>query len=180
MLGQKIIIFFLCVLSWNTYALQWGGFLGFNYTEFESTVSWDHKLGLELGAVATHMITNNLFFRSGLGYVQKNSSTKAVSSGANIELTYLEIPVTILFKFADPVSLIGGINVHLKLSNECGGVSCGSIEPESYVANMMIGASFKTKDGKQIETLIEMDGLTDIARNITIGTSLSVRYVYMF
>ncbi len=177
---KKIIALFTLCLSLNLYSAEWGAFLGLNYTEFESNVSWDHKSGFELGSAFHHLFTNNLAVRTGLGYVQKNSAFRSGTSSADFQISYIEIPATILYKTFGDAGLIFGANLDLLLSDSCTGASCSALELEDFVMNGVFGANFRTPGNEWVEVLLEFTGLSDIFNGTAIGSSLSVRYVYMF
>lgn len=163
-------------------ARQLGVFGGFNSTEFDSSASWDRELGFEGGMTAHFDVNSEFIFRTGAGFVQKNSSTTLFGTTTDIEFLYLEIPVTVLYYFNDMVGMIGGLNFDFKFTDDCSraGSNCTVTDPESLVFNLVLGAHIKFNENSRFEPLLEIVGLSDVARDTKISNSLSFRYVYMF
>lgn len=174
-----ILTFFL---GTSVHAGQYGFFGGLNSTEFDSDASWDRELGFEGGVTAHFDIQDKFLLRTGAGFVQKKSSTQVLGSSIDLEFSYLEVPVTVLYDINDSVGLIGGLNFDIKLSDSCGSsvlTSCSVLDAESLVFNLVLGAHIKLSEESRIEPLIEILGLSDVASGTKIGNSLSLRYIYM-
>ncbi len=158
-------------------AQTWGVFGGVNSTIYHATgVDFERDFGLEAGVTVLNMFRPSFGLRTGAGFVGKNSSSGSREYG----LTYLEIPVTLLFRAGNKVQLFGGLNVNLNLADKCevDGGAC-AVNAESLVMNLPIGARIGIEGPHYIEPIVEF-GLTDVEGSAQIGNSLSVRYVYLF
>lgn len=177
----KLLVVAAFMAAQSAQATQWGAFGGFNMSEYDGdNVSYDKELGLEVGATA-HIDMGGLVFRTGAGYVQKNSSVEVLGTNVDFSLSYLEVPVTALFWINDTVGIFGGLNFDLNIGDDCEitGGTCTMTDPDSLVYNLSLGGHFKVSDMSRIEAQFEL-GLSDIATDTKLGNSIGARYVHMF
>ncbi len=180
LLGLLLTSIFALSLSLTAIAQDYGVFGGFNSSEFDSSRSWDREFGIELGATANIELQNRLSLRTGAGIVQKNSSAKTPAGKQELSVTYIEIPGTLFFAATSTIGFFGGLNLDLKVADDCD-FNGGSCDPdtETIVINLPLGARFNIQDDHNIEPILEL-GVTDIADDVKLGNTLSIRYIYMF
>lgn len=163
-------------------ANSFGVFGGLNSNEFKSSGnSWDREFGFEFGMSAIIPLQGQLFFRTGAGFLQKNSTLKAGGNAYDFNMTYLQIPATLMYDLTPQVGLYSGLNIDLKINDECetSGGSCTVGGAKTIVMNLPIGARYNLAGSHYIEGDLEL-GLTDLARSTKLSNALAARYVYMF
>jgi hypothetical protein len=114
-----------------------------------SSLSVNSKTGLGLGVIGFFDIGNAFQIRSGFLYNQRNYQI-AIAAPFNVDvdlnLAYIDIPITAMYKFADYAGAFAGPVVGLLASKECK-ASSGSCtltkDPESMLLGLQFGASFK-------------------------------------
>jgi hypothetical protein len=104
-------------------------------------VSTNAKIGYQLGLSAAFPVAEQWSIRSGLFYTQKNFEMKIGTVNQDLKFTYIEIPATVLFKFADFGGVYGGLNLSLNLDDDCGTTACSDVK--SLTTPLVIGANFK-------------------------------------
>ena len=174
------VVLFVALFSLTSNAQDYGVFGGFNSSEFDSSVSWDREFGIEVGATANIGLQDNLSIRTGAGIVTKSSTSKNFGSKTELSMTYLEIPATLFYAATETIGFFGGLNLDLKIADDCevGGRDCDP-DTETIVINLPLGARFNIQDEHNIEPILEL-GVTDLADDVKLGNSLSIRYIYMF
>ncbi len=145
---MKKLALMLLVISFGAKAFEYklaGGLL-LNNHEVDTNDGYKEEMdySFQLGAIAYHELQTNLKFRSGLLYTRKDF--KGELSGIDYELTfsYLTIPATIQYQIDNaPLSLIGGLNAQIKLSDDCevDTGTCSVQDPESLVTPLVFGAA---------------------------------------
>ncbi len=140
-------IFVLCAVLFSVSAFA------ANYTDMALEVGFRHqngdvtgaetnaKLGYQVGVTAAFPMAEKVSFRSGLLYTQKNVEAEVGPFKQDLKFTYVEIPLTALFKFADYGGVYGGVNLSLNLDDDCGTTACTGVE--SMTTPIVVGATFK-------------------------------------
>ncbi len=104
------------------------------------------KTGFGVGAIGFFDISGKLQGRTGFLYNQRNYTATTFGMDVDINLAYVDIPLTAMYKFADYAGVFAGPVLALLASKECkvGGGSCSfSNNPESSNIGLQFGASFK-------------------------------------
>lgn len=172
----------LLLVSSTSFAQSYGVFGGFNSSVYDNDVAdFDREFGLELGFEALLTIQSGLIFRTGAGIVGKNSSAESAGLRGEFGLTYLQFPATVMFVATSTVSIFGGLNLNLLISDHCelNGVSCSIQETETLMISLPLGARFHLQGPHYIEPIIEF-GMTDAMGDTKVSNSIAGRYVYMF
>jgi hypothetical protein len=155
---------------------------GFNYTEWDGDdLRYDPEIGFELGATALVPLRDTISLRTGLAYVQKKTSAKTTAGKFEGQFDYIEIPITALYALNETAALFGGVNVDFQVNDECelAGATCTIKNDEAVAYNLVVGGRFNFMKPSAFEAFYEL-GLGDIAKDTKIGSSLGLRYVYMF
>jgi hypothetical protein len=161
----------------------WAMFGGLTSTEFKGDdLSYDRKIGFQFGGAYFMPMASGVIFRTGVGYVQKNSEFELSGNNGDVEFSYLEIPVTFMWGMNSTFSFFGGGNVSLKLDDSCklDGGSCEVNDPESLVLNLVAGGHWRLTPIQSIEAALEILPLTDSFKDTKLSNSISVRYVHFF
>ncbi len=160
-----------------------------NYTDMALEVGFRHqngdvagaetnaKLGYQFGLTATFPMAEKMSFRSGLLYTQKNIEVETTVITQDYKFTYVEIPLTALFKFADYGAVYGGLNLSLNLDDDCGTATCSDVE--SLTTPIVVGATFKFAPQMGGNLYIEkLSG--DIANNVKDFTAVGANLMITF
>jgi hypothetical protein len=113
------------------------------------TASVDSKTGFGAGVIGFFDMGADFQIRSGFLYNQRSykvSYTSPIAAEAELNLAYIDIPVTAMYKFADYAGAFAGPVVGLLASKECklaGGTCAITKDPESLIVGLQFGASFK-------------------------------------
>ncbi|PIS10658.1 MAG: hypothetical protein COT73_08295 [Bdellovibrio sp. CG10_big_fil_rev_8_21_14_0_10_47_8] len=149
---KALFSFFTVALLFVSNAAWAGDFavaVGFRSNSADADVSGytiTSKTGYGLGAIGFFDVGNQLQVRSGFLYNQRNYTlTQTGVPDKDLNMSYVDIPVTAMYKFADYAGAFAGPVFGLLASKECkasGG--CSSVEnPSSMVVGFQMGASFK-------------------------------------
>jgi Outer membrane protein beta-barrel domain len=104
-------------------------------------VSTNAQVGYQFGLTASFPVAEQWSIRSGLLYTQKNVEAEVLTTKQDLKFTYVEIPATALFKFADYGGVYAGLNISLNLDDDCGTTACTGVK--SLTTPLVIGAQFK-------------------------------------
>lgn len=181
---------FISAASANALEITHGIFGGLSFSKFKTDgidEDYDVDAGAEVGYSILLPFSDGFAVRTGAGLVTKNSTvdTGLLSNGdRSIKMTYLEIPVTAYIPFGEIVSGIAGINLDVKLADDCEqdfGGSCSVNDDKSLVTTGVFGARFKLGGSGQhnLEALLEF-GITDMYKDTKLEFGHSARYVYNF
>ncbi len=138
------------ILSTSAMANDFGLIVGLrtNSADFPSnggTVA--SKTGLGVGAMGYFDIANKWEMRTGFVYNQRNFTITNGGVDSDLNLSYIDIPVTASYKFADYAGVFAGPVLGLLASKECksgaGGCSAVTNNPDSLSLGLQFGASFK-------------------------------------
>lgn len=184
---MKVVLFCLAFLMGGlAHAQQYGIVAGLNSSKFKtsgaSSSTWDRKLGLNVGGQFLYAINESVELRTGGTFIQKTSSASSGGLTVDFTLTYLEIPLTVIFNVNEDVGIIAGLNFDLKLSDGCSGDNvsyCKINSPKSTTYGATVGGRFNISGPHAIEALFEM-GLADILNKTKLDNSIAVQYAYKF
>lgn len=123
-------------------------------------VSVNSKTSFGLGVLGFMDFNQGLQFRSGFLYNQRNYQTSVGNAETDWNLAYVDIPVTLMYKFADYAGAFVGPVVSLLASKECkvsGATSCSFTKnPESLILPIQFGVNFKFAPQMGAELYYEM------------------------
>lgn len=165
-----------------------GAFGGLSFSKFKTDGSghdFDISPALEVGYSILLPFSDSFALRTGAGLIGKNSTldTGALNNGdVDIHLTYLEIPITAYIPLSQVVSGIAGINLDIKLADDCErdfGGSCSLRDDKSLVTSAVGGLRFNLNGPQNLEALLEF-GITDMYQDTKLEFGHSLRYVYNF
>ncbi len=109
-----------------------------------TTSSAKSEMGLQFGGTAAIPISGAWNFRTGMLYTQRNLTieTTAPVTKAKVSMSYLDIPVTIMYKFEDYAGVFAGVVAAMNLDHSVeGGGSLSGVK--SMYMPIVIGATFK-------------------------------------
>lgn len=145
--------------------------------------SVDSDTGFGAGVIGFFDLGSALQMRSGFLYNQRNFKSGSAPS-SEVKISYIDIPVTLMYKFADYAGVFGGAVLGLKASDECkvsGGGSCGAIkDPDSLIYGFQFGVSFKFAPQMGAELYYEMipgEFWEDVLKN---ATAIGANFLYTF
>jgi hypothetical protein len=105
------------------------------------------KTGFGAGAIGFFDVGPNFQLRSGFLYNQRNFTATSGGVDTDLNMAYVDIPVTAMYKFADYAGVFAGPVLALLASKECksGGSSCSGTlpNPQAMSMGLQLGASFK-------------------------------------
>lgn len=181
--------------SSNSFGVTHSIYAGINMTKVEIENVDDDDIefggGADLGYLLLVPFGDSFALRTGAGISRKSAviDTGLLANGdVELQLTYLEIPVTAYIPFGSGVvSGIAGANAYVLLADDCdvdfGSCTSNSDDYKDFVATAVLGARFRlgaASSRHNLEALFE-SGLTDVDKNDTkLKLGHSIRYVYNF
>lgn len=109
-----------------------------------TTASTKSEMGLQFGGTAAIPISGAWNFRTGMLYTQRNLSveTTAPAVKSKVSMSYLDVPLTIMYKFEDYAGIFAGVIAAMNLDHsiENGG---NLKDVKSMYTPIVIGATFK-------------------------------------
>jgi len=180
-----VIGFLMMVISTSAQANDFALALGIrsNSADSDNTgYSASTKTGVGIGAIGFFDIGQAFQLRSGFLYNQRNYTLTA--SGANdveLNMAYVDIPVTAMYKFADYAGVFAGPVLGFLASKECKpGSACDTNKVDGTMLGLQFGASFKFAPQMGGEIYYEMIPTTfwkDQLKNArTVGFNLLVTF----
>jgi hypothetical protein len=116
--------------------------------------SINSEMGLQFGLTGALSITEVLLFRSGFLYTQSPFTIKG-SPEQKYTFNYLEIPLTLMWKFSELGGVYGGVNLALPVSADC--TNCGNTSVDKKTQTpWVIGGSFKFAPNFGVDVYYEM------------------------
>ncbi len=179
---KALSILVATILSSSAFASDFAAVAGFrsNSADAASTgVTMNSKSGLGAGVLGFFDLVGDLQGRMGFLYNQRNVGGKTAASEFDLNLAYMDIPVTAMYKFADYAGMFAGPVVSLLASKEyksnvSGGEPANS--PEGMNVGLQFGASFKFAPQLGAELYYETFPSTiwkDAVKNVrTVGVNL--------
>jgi hypothetical protein len=126
--------------------------------------SVDGELGLQVGGWAFLPLSEQLVLRTGFLFAQRHFKVGDATK-TQVELDYVDIPATIMFKLADFGGIFAGANVGLNVADDCAGQDCAGVK--STIVPITFGGHFKVMPQVAVEVFYEVtsgklaDGLED-------------------
>ncbi len=117
------------------------------------------KAGLALGVMGLFDLTDKFQVRSGFVYTQRNYTSTFASVDTDINLSYIDIPVTGVYRFADYAGFFAGPVLSLLASKEIknsAGTATFTKSPETLNFGLQFGATFKFAPQMGAEIFYEM------------------------
>jgi hypothetical protein len=145
------------LLSLQVNAYQMGAVLGYRLNDasaVSSGVSVDGNGAFQVGALAYIPILGKIELRTGVLYVQRYFEVKSGASTNDAKLAYAELPITAMYRFMEYGGLFAGVNLGLKIADDCGGVDCSGLK--SSVLPITFGAHFMAAPQVAVEVFYEM------------------------
>lgn len=178
--------FLLCL---NASANDFAAVVGFrsNSADYAGTGSAtvNTKTGFGAGVLGFFDMGQTFQLRSGFLYNQRNVSLGA--SGAtdtDLNIAYVDIPVTAMFKFAEYGGAFVGPVLGLLASKECkvSGSTCSGVipDPESTLLAIQFGASFKFAPQLGAELYYEMIPATYWKDALKSGRTVGANLLFTF
>ncbi len=133
------------------------GFRSNSADAVNSGVNVSSKSGFGLGVIGFFDVAQSLQVRSGFLYNQRNFAIGANGGTEyDINASYVDIPVTAMYRFAEYGGVFAGPVLALLASKECKAPGGCSTSPESMNIGVQFGASFKFAPQLGAELYYEM------------------------
>ncbi len=188
---KKLIFAFVLLASGFAFAVEsnFGVTGGFRTNNFDTDVTGatvTGKNGFQLGGLAWFNFADPLALRLGFLYSQRYAQLDQTVAGSkfstDIKLTYLDIPLTLQYKFGDFGGVFFGPVFSMNQSKECTtagvtGSNCTGVQ--SSITPLSVGVSFKFAPQMGAEFAYEFysgkvaDGLSNLR-------SLGANFVFFF
>jgi hypothetical protein len=174
-----ITLVMTCLLSLGAFADDFAVAVGVRSNSADAvptgaTVS--SKTGFGAGVIGIFDIAPKFQGRTGFLYNQRNLTFKAASTDEDVNLAYIDIPVTAMYRFADYAGAFAGPVLALLASKDCKVTGGCPKDPESMSLGLQFGASFKfapQMGGEVYYETIPSEFWKDIAKNAkTVGFNL--------
>ena len=151
-----------------------------NVKDDQSAGGWGAGLRALMG------INDQLFFRTGAGFVQKNFSYKIEGGGKSgkqdFQYTYLAIPLTMYWRASPQTGFFFGSAINAKLDDSCDGSgdfnNCSAKDTRSLVFPAILGFEFSLTKKVGMEISYE-HALTETAKDVKVNTTV-VSLLYHF
>jgi hypothetical protein len=145
--------------------------------DVDGTGSTDAENGIQFGGFAHFQLVNNLHLRTGMLYTERPLMTKPLGVENKVKLTYLDVPLALMYKFEEGAGVYGGVSLAMKLdaSSDLG-------DPEDVTSPLIpiiFGAFFKFHPNFGVNIYYEMasgkvaDGLENYR---AVGANLMVTF----
>ena len=142
--------------------------------------------GWGAGIRALMGMSDQLYFRSGVGFVQKNFSYKVDGNGKSgkrdMQYSYLNIPLTFYWKASPRVGFFLGTALYAKLDQSCDGTGdykdCSGSRSRTIVYPGIIGFDFNLTRKIGMEVSYEA-ALSETSKNIKVNTTV-LSFLYHF
>lgn len=106
--------------------------------DVQSPASAKSQLGLQAGATAAFELSGAWNFRTGMLYTQRPLTVESSNVETKNSMNYLDVPVTVLYKFEEYAGVFGGVNLSLLFDK-----SSGVNDAKSLLTPLVFGATFK-------------------------------------
>jgi hypothetical protein len=143
------------------------------------------KLGYQAGVLGFIDLTGPLSFRSGFLYTQRNYTVTVASLDTDYKLAYFDIPVTLMYKFADYGGVFGGFVLANNATKECSTSGCSTDGVKSSLIGYQFGASFKFAPQMGAQFYYEMlpgniQDSSGLAYGLKDGKSVVANFMFTF
>jgi hypothetical protein len=150
-----------------------------------TTYSISAKNGFQLGGIGFFPLNEQVFLRSGLLYTQRfvefSSTTGTIVTKTDVELSYIDIPATVMYKFSDYGGVFGGVVVGLNQSKDCktSTTSTNCTGTNSSITPITLGLSFKFAPNMGGEFSYESTS-GSLATSVTEAKSIGINFLVFF
>lgn len=135
------------------------------------------QVGYQFGGIGLFPISQNLFFRSGLFYSQRPLLVTSSGVESKYNMTYFDIPATLMYKFEDYGGAYAGIVAGMNLDHTCSGVaSCSVADTKSMITPFVVGASFRFAPQIGLNLFFESTG--DVARDLKSFRAVGANFTF--
>ena len=180
---KKFILIALFVLGFSSASLadtDFGVEVGIRQQSGDSDAtgtSTDAENGIQFGGFAHFQIVDNLHLRTGMLYTERPLTTTGISGDNKVKMTYLDVPVALMYKFEEGAGVYGGVSLAMKLD-----ASADLGDPEDVTSPLIpiiFGAFFKFHPNFGVNIYYEMasgkvaDGLENYR---AVGANLMVTF----
>jgi hypothetical protein len=150
-----------------------------------TTYSISGKNGFQLGGIGFFPMNEQIYLRSGLLYTQRflelTATTGAIATKTDVELSYIDIPATVMYKFSDYGGVFGGVIVGLNQSKDCktSTTSTNCTGTNSSITPITLGLSFKFAPNMGGEFSYESTS-GSLANSVTEAKSIGLNFLVFF
>jgi hypothetical protein len=180
---KKVVLIVLSVLGLSSAALADNDFgleVGIRQQSGDSDttgVSTDSENGIQFGGFAHFQIVDKLHLRTGMLYTERPLMTKLAGVENKVKMTYLDVPVALMYKFEEGAGVYAGVSLAMKLdaSSDLGDPT----DVKSPLIPIIFGAFFKFHPNFGVNIYYEMangavaDGLENYR---AVGANLMVTF----
>jgi hypothetical protein len=180
---KKLVLIALSVLGLSSVSMadtDFGLEVGIRQQSGDSDtagVSTDAENGIQFGGFAHFQLVNNLHLRTGMLYTERPLTVKSGSSENKVKLTYLDVPLALMYKFEEGAGVYGGVSLAMKLDASSDGADPADVT--SPLIPIIFGAFFKFHPNFGVNIYYEMasgkvaDGLENYR---AVGANLMVTF----
>lgn len=135
--------------------------------------SVDGTNSFQFGGLIYSPLSGKFELRTGFMYTERKYEVGIT----DVKLTYVDVPLTFMYKMADYGGVFFGIDAALKVSDDCGGSDC--TDAKSFVTPVTFGGSFKVAPQIALELFYEMIS-GDLYNNLKDATAVGANAVITF
>lgn len=143
-------------------------------------VSISSKNSAQFGALFLVPMSEPLYFRTGMLYTQRYFTATVSNQDTNYNFTYLDFPITAMYKFSENGGLFAGVLLSLNQSKTCDGPSgsnCSVSGVQQTLVPITVGGTMKFAEnfGGDISYSFHSGKVADNVSNLqTIGVNLLI------
>jgi hypothetical protein len=141
------------------------------------------KTSYGLGVKGFFDMQSNLQFRTGFIYNQRSYKLSTTGVDVDLNLAYVDIPVTLMYKFAEYGGAFAGPVASLMVSKECKlsiSGTCSTKDPDAFVLGYEFGVMFKFAPQMGIELYYEMIPTEFWKDSLKNSRIVGVNFLYTF
>lgn len=101
------------------------------------------QTAMQFGGVAHFPISGGWHLRTGMLYTQRPLVVKSSGVENKVSMTYLDVPVALMYKFEDYAGIFGGVSMGMNLDKSCDATNCVVSDVKTPILPFIFGASFK-------------------------------------
>lgn len=179
------ILTFILVISKAATGYEMGIVGGLNSNSSSTSVAAttiEGFTGFHVGVIGFAELSNQFSIRSGALYAQRGIDVVSGTSTTEARLSYLEVPVTVMYMANESIGLFGGAHLGVKISDSCSvnGVSCNLTNPESISIGAVLGAQFRfiPNIGGEVSYVMGVNKVSDPTVEALSSLMLSAFYLF--
>ena len=111
--------------------------------DVDGGASTDSKTAAQFGVFGIMPISGAWNLRTGLLYTQRPLTVKISGSDYNVDLSYVDIPLNVMYKFEDYAGVYLGVNLAINMDKKCSAQNCMISDVASPLIPLTVGAAFK-------------------------------------